>query len=256
MAGFLQEHSLVGIASFVMAYIFLAQADAVAALNTQPARKNTPLGKKLIFSASWPYGHVLRAYLGNPPTRRAWAVGFAMLKITASLLFMSFMFFLAIVAVASLENELLRDTALVVLCSLLLPVASLVRPAGRAFPPRNNLGIRLPWHTRRRTYQGQVVDVPGSNIELSSGDSVSVEAIELLMIQAKCLGWTLYLPDHNNMKDLLLSHSNLVVSCVRGSEKATLWTKLGKITLLRSDPSWPAFGDFLELEEWLGNHPS
>lgn len=254
MAGFLEQHSLVGIASFVMAYIFLAQADAVAALNTQPARKNTPLGKKLIFSASWPYGHVLRAYLGNPPTRRAWAVTVTILKITASLLFMSFMFFLAIVAVASLENELLRDTALVVLCSLLLPVASLVRPAGRAFPPRKNLGIRFPRHTRGRTPQGQVVDAPRSNIELSSGDSASVEVIELLVIQAKHLGWTLYLPTHNNLKDLLLLHSNLVVSCVRGNEEAALWTKLGKITLLRSDP-WPAFGDFLELEEWLKNHP-
>jgi hypothetical protein len=34
MAGLLGQHSVVGIASFVTAYIFLAQADVVAALNT------------------------------------------------------------------------------------------------------------------------------------------------------------------------------------------------------------------------------
>jgi hypothetical protein len=254
MAGFLGQHSLVGIASFVMAYIFLAQADFVTTPNIQPERKNALLGKKLMFSATWPYGHVRRTYLGNPPVRRGSAVAVAILKIAASWLFMSFMFSLAIVAVASLDNELLRDAAFVVLCSLLLPVASLVSPAGKAFLPRKNLGIRFPWHTRRRTHQGQVADASGSNIEQSSDESVSVEAIELLVIQAKRLGWKLHLPDHNNLNHLLLSYPNLVVSCVRGNEKATLWTKLGKITLLRSDP-WPAFGDFLELEKWIGNHP-
>ena len=254
MAGFSGQHWLVGIASFVMAYIFLAQADFVTAPNTQPARKNTPLAKKLTLSATWPYGHVLRAYLGNPPVRRGLAVAVAILKIAASWLFMSFMFSLAIVAVASLDNELLQGAALVVLCSLLLPMASLVSPARRAFPPRKNLAIRFPWHTRGRTHQAQIVGAPGSNIELSSGNTVSVEVIELLVIQAKSLGWTLYLPNHNNLNDLLQSQSNLVVSCVRGNEKAALWTKEGKITLLRSGP-WPTFGDFLELEEWLGNHP-
>jgi hypothetical protein len=229
MAGFPEQHSLVGIASFVMAYIFLAQADFVTALNTQPARKNTLLAKKLMLSATWPYGHVVRAYLGNPPARRAWAVAVAIFKIAASWLFMSFMFSLAIVAVASLDNELLRDAAFVVLCSLLLPVASLVSPAGKAFTPRKNLGIRFPWHTRGRTHQGPVVDAPGSNIELSSDGSAPVEVIELLAIQANGLGWTLYLPDHNNLKDLLQSKPNLVVSCVRGNEKVALWTKVGKM---------------------------
>src|SRR5271169_492835 len=104
-----------------MAYIFLAYADFVTALNTKLARKNTALAKKLILSATWPYGHVLRAYRG----KRAWTVAVAILKIAASWLFMSFMFSLAIVAVASLDNELLRDAAFVVLCSSLLPVASL-----------------------------------------------------------------------------------------------------------------------------------
>ena len=243
---------LVGIASFVMAYIFLAQADVVAALNTQPARNNTTLLKKLILSATWPYGHVRRAYLRNPPARRAWAVAVVILEIAASWVFMSFMFSLAIVPLASLDNQLLQDAALVVLCSLLLPVASLVSPARKVFPPREE--IRFPWHKRGRTHQGQVVDKLGSNIEQSSDDAVSVDEIELLVIQAKRLGWTLYLPDHNTLTDLLLSNSNLVVSCARGNEKAALWTKVGKITLLRPAP-WPTFGDFIELEEWLRNHP-
>jgi hypothetical protein len=254
MAGFLGRHSLVGIASFVMAYIFLAHADFLTALNTRLARKNTPLANKLMLSATWPYGHVLRAYLGNPPARRAWAVAVAILKIAASWLFMSFMFSLAIVAVASLDNELLRGATFVVLCSLLLPVASFVSPARKVFPPRKNFGIGFPWHMRGGTHQGQVVDAHGSNVELSFDGSAPVEVIELLMLQANSLGWTLYLPAHSDLTDLLLSHSNHVVSCVRGNEKAALWTKVGKITLLRPDP-WPTFGDFLELEEWLRNHP-
>jgi hypothetical protein len=187
MAGFLGQHSLVGIASFVMAYIFLARADVVAALNTQPARKNTALAKKLMLSTTWPYGYVSRAYLGNPSARRGSAVAVAILKIAASWLFMSFMLSLAIVAVASLGNELLRGAALVVLCSLLLPVASLVSPARKVFPPRENFGIRFPWHKRGRTYQGQVVDAPESNVELSFDGSAPVEVIELLMMQAESL---------------------------------------------------------------------
>jgi hypothetical protein len=255
MAGFLGQHWLAGIASFVMAYIFLAEADFVTAINAQPARRNTPPTKKLMLSATWPCGHVLRAYLGNPPARRASAVAVAILKITASWLFMAFMFSLAFVAVASLENELLRDAALVVLCSLVLPLASFVSPARTAFPPRKNFGIGFLWRTRERNRQVQAVGGFGSNVELPSDGSISVEVIELLVIQARSLGWTLYLPDHNNMKDLLYRKSNLVVSCARGNEKAALWMQMGKITLLRSEP-WPTFGDFLELEEWLVNHPS
>jgi hypothetical protein len=164
------------------------------------------------------------------------------------------MFSLAIVAVASLDDELLRGAALVVLCSLLLPVASLVSPARRAYPAREYLGIGFPWHTRGRTHQGRVVDAAlAYKIELCDG-STRGEVIELLRIQAKRLGWTLYLPDHNDLDDVLLSKSTQMERYVRGNEKATLWTKAGEIALLRSG-LWPTFGDFLELEEWLRNHP-
>jgi hypothetical protein len=124
-----------------MAYAVLGRADVVAALRTQPLKKppwafQPTRAKKLINAALWPIGHVIRAYFGNPPVRRAWAVAVAILKIAASWLFMSFMFSLAFVAAAFFDNQLLRDAAFVVLFNLLLPVASLVSPARKAFPPR------------------------------------------------------------------------------------------------------------------------
>lgn len=250
--------SVVNIATFLVAYIFLGQADVVAALHTHPGRKpfralQPTLAKKLIHGAIWPYGYVSRAYLGNPRVRRIWAVAVAILKVGASWLFMSFLFSLAFGAAEFFDSQLKREAAFVVLCSLLLPVASLVSPARRAFTPRENFEIRFPWRKRGTTHQGLVVDALASNVELSD-NSVSVEVIELLRIQAKSLGWTLYLPDHNDLDDVLLSKSTNLVQYVRGNEKATLWTKVGEITLLRFG-LWPAFGDFLELEEWLRNHP-
>jgi hypothetical protein len=250
--------SVVDIASILMAYAFLGRADVVAALHTQLGKKpfwalQPTLAKKLLHGAMWPLGHILRAYLGNPP-RRIWAVGVATFKVAASWLFMSFMFSLAFVAAAFFNNQLLRDAAFVVLCNLLLPMASLVSPARKAFPPREKFEIRFPWRRRGRTHQGQVVDALASNVELSSDYHAPVEVIELLRIQAESLGWMPYLPDHNDIEDVLLSKSNLLERYVRDNEKATLWTKAGEITLLRSG-SWPAFGDFLELEEWLRNQP-
>lgn len=251
--------SVVDIASILMAYAFLGRADVVAALHTHLGKKpfwalQPTLSKKLIHGAMWPLSHILCAYLGHPPGRRIWAVAVAIFKVAASWLFMSCMFSFAFVAAAFFYNQLLRDAAFVVLCSLLLPMASLVSPARKAFPPREKFEIRFPWRKRGRTYQRQVVDALASNAELSSDYHAPVEVIELLRIQAESLGWMLCLPDHNDIEDILLSKSNLSERYVRDNEKATLWTKAGEITLLRSG-SWPAFGDFLELEEWLRNHP-
>jgi hypothetical protein len=229
------------IASVVIAYGFLGQADILAALRTNSLKRPSwalrpTLVMNLLMGATWPYGHVSRAYLGNPPVRRVWAVAVALLKISASWLFMSLMFFLAFGAAIFFDNRLLGETAFVVLCGPLLLLASLVSPARKAFPPGEKFEIRFPW--RRRSYQKQV----------AADGSVSVEVIELLWIQGKSLGWKLYSPDRNDSKSKLMMHY------VRGNEEVTLWPKLGKITLLRSG-LWPGFDDFLELEEWLRNHP-
>ena len=79
------------------------------------------------------------------------------------------------------------------------------------------------------------------------------EVIELLRIQANSLGWAIYSPDLNNFDEVLLSKSPLLIQYVRDNNKATLWPKVGKITLLRSGS--PEFNDFLELDEWLTKHP-
>jgi hypothetical protein len=243
------------IASVVIAYGFLGRADVVAALGANSLKKPSwafrpTLGTMLLMVAIWPHGHVSRAYLGNPPMGRAWAVTVALLMIAASWLYMSFMFFAAFRAAAFFDNRLPRDAGFVLLSGPLLLLASLVSPARKAFPPREKFEIPFPW--RKRGRMRQVVDAPGSDAELSADGPALVEVIELMRIQAESLGWNLYSPDDNDFEDIVLSKTRLCVRYERGSERANLWVNVGHVALVRPVSS-PSFDDFLELEEWLRN---
>ena len=74
------------IASIVLAYAFLGRADVVAALRTSPVKMpfwalRPTVGMKVLHGAIWPFGHISRAYFGNPPGKAAWPIAVAILKV-------------------------------------------------------------------------------------------------------------------------------------------------------------------------------
>jgi hypothetical protein len=133
--------SLADIASIVLAYAFLGRADVVAALRTEPLKK--PLwalqptwAKKLLHGATWPFGHIARAYFKNPG-KEARAVAVAIFKVAAPWALMSFMFSLAFNAAAFFhDSAVLRIAVFIVAYNVLLALASWVSPARLAFPLR------------------------------------------------------------------------------------------------------------------------
>jgi hypothetical protein len=91
----------------------------------------------------WPLGTYLPRLSRKPGGQKSLGGRDRYPQAAASWLFMSFMFSLAFGAAAIVDNGLLRVVAFVVLFNLLLPLASLVSPSRKAFPPREKFEIHF-----------------------------------------------------------------------------------------------------------------